>query len=133
MGTFVKFYAPWCGHCKAMAKDWEQLAQKQEDVKIAEMDCTQESVKEICHGENADAFPTIFLYKDGKKLGDEFTGRRNVLELAEFLHESLKLYEENKTEEGTENKDQIKDIQQGPDPVAVPATAEGFANKVDDQ
>lgn len=87
--TFVEFYAPWCGHCKAMAPDWEKLADKQEDVKVAKVDCTLESNGEICKAEGADAYPTIFLYKDGKKVGEEFSGKRDLKGFVFYLIDYL--------------------------------------------
>ncbi|QQP57056.1 Uncharacterized protein FKW44_001920 [Caligus rogercresseyi] len=45
---FVKFFAPWCSHCKRLAPTWSSLADKyaEKDVQIARVDCTIET--EFC-------------------------------------------------------------------------------------
>jgi len=91
--AFVKFYAPWCGHCKRLAPTWEQLAQKFEavdGVKIAHVDCTAgDNVnKELCNSNGVNGFPTLNIYKDGVKV-EEYNGKRDLAQLQEFVEKHL--------------------------------------------
>lgn len=85
--TFVKFFAPWCGHCKRLAPAWEELAKKfltTDRIKIARVDCTQEENKQLCNDEEVDGYPTLFLYRNGEKIS-EHNGSRSVEDLLDFL------------------------------------------------
>jgi len=77
--AMVEFYAPWCGHCKALKPDYEAAAAKAKEVseKIAfiAVDATKEEklVKSLPF--QVAGFPTLVIYKDGKKLKDYEGGR----------------------------------------------------------
>ncbi|XP_031628357.1 thioredoxin domain-containing protein 5 [Contarinia nasturtii] len=94
--TIVKFFAPWCGHCKRMASTWDELAGKfagKEGAKIAKVDCTLEENKELCNEQGVDGFPTVFLYKDGEKV-EEYNGSRSLEDLFEFVSKHAQIHDE---------------------------------------
>lgn len=86
--VFIKFFAPWCGHCKSMAPDWEKLADEYASnptALVAEVDCTAEG-EGLC-GE-VQGFPTL-KYGDPDALED-YEGGRSYDDLKKFAEENLK-------------------------------------------
>jgi len=90
--SFVKFYAPWCGHCKRLAPTWVQLADKfasTDGVTIAKVDCTSgdNKNKDLCNAQGVNGFPTLNIYKDGEKV-EEFNGKRTLEDLVAFVEKA---------------------------------------------
>ncbi|KAJ5782205.1 Protein disulfide isomerase [Penicillium paradoxum] len=91
--VLVEFYAPWCGHCKALAPKYDELAalyadipELNEKVTIAKIDATANDVPDSITG-----FPTIKLYPAGAKDSPvEYSGSRTVEDLVTFIKENGK-------------------------------------------
>merc|ERR1712189_59921 len=85
--TFVKFFAPWCGHCRSLAPTWDLLSTKfAGKVKIAEVDCTQN--QSLCKRYRIDGYPTLILFKDGKPI-HEYQGGRDIKTLTNFIEKKM--------------------------------------------
>ena len=75
--VFVKYYAPWCGHCKSLAPIWTELGEYVaglDDVVIAEMDSTLNEVQGVA----IRGFPTLIYYPKDNKEGVNYEGGREL-------------------------------------------------------
>jgi protein disulfide-isomerase-like protein len=80
--SMVLFYAPWCPHCKSMMGDWEKLQNEVgSDVEVVKVNCDEKP--EMAEQYDVKGFPTIILFKEGKKV--HFEGSRNLDNFLEFL------------------------------------------------
>ncbi|NXC70391.1 PDIA2 isomerase, partial [Anhinga anhinga] len=92
--VFVKFYAPWCSHCQAMAAAWEELGERykdHEDIVIAKLDATANELEDII----INGFPTLHYFPagPGRKMV-EYKSARDVETFSKFLENGGTLPEE---------------------------------------
>eukprot|EP01012_Entosiphon_sulcatum_P061270 TRINITY_DN86717_c0_g1_i1.p1 TRINITY_DN86717_c0_g1~~TRINITY_DN86717_c0_g1_i1.p1 ORF type:complete len:483 (+),score=87.37 TRINITY_DN86717_c0_g1_i1:22-1449(+) len=76
--TVVEFYAPWCGHCKKLAPEWEKLAtalhSRSDEIAIAKVDSIVERALADSYG--VQGYPTILAFKQGNYV--KYTGPLQV-------------------------------------------------------
>lgn len=85
--AFVKFYAPWCGHCKKLKPDWDKLGDKYNDksnVLIGDVDCTAAG-KPLCETYGVQGYPTLKTF--WKTMSDDYNGGRDFETLQTFANE----------------------------------------------
>ena len=85
--VFVKYYAPWCGHCKALAPHWDNLGEAFKDhpnIVIAKFDATENEAD----GVDVHSYPTLIFYPRDNKAGVNYDGGRELEPLKTWVEEN---------------------------------------------
>ncbi|KAF8897574.1 protein disulfide isomerase [Infundibulicybe gibba] len=79
----VEFFAPWCGHCKALAPHYEEAATvlKEKNIKIAKVDCVDEA--DLCQTNGIQGYPTLKVYRNGEST--DYTGPRKADGIVSYM------------------------------------------------
>ena len=86
----VEFYAPWCGHCKNLAPEWESAAASfspSDGIIIAAVDASTYS--EIGTRFSVQGFPTIKYFAKGSKEPVEYEGGRTADTIVQWVNEKI--------------------------------------------
>jgi len=107
----VKFYAPWCGHCKHLAPEFIKAAAilEADNVILAEVDCTEQT--ELAQRFDVHGYPTLYVFHNGEK--SEYNGPREADGIVKYMRAQAgpaakPLDSEEKVKEFIERKEDIK-------------------------
>jgi protein disulfide-isomerase A1 len=90
--VFVKYYAPWCGHCKSLAPKWIEVGEHVagSDLIIADFDATENEAE----GVEIRGYPTLKFYPRDNKAGVDYNEGREYDDIVAWLAENSAAYKE---------------------------------------
>ncbi|KAG4306026.1 hypothetical protein PORY_000014 [Pneumocystis oryctolagi] len=79
----VKFFAPWCGHCKALAPAYEEAATtlKEKNIVLIKVDCTVET--RLCETYGIEGYPTLKVFRNGQHT--PYEGPRKASSIVSYM------------------------------------------------
>jgi thioredoxin 1 len=87
MITVKKFYATWCGPCKALSPILEQIRSEQPGIDMITIDVDEHY--ELAAKYGVKSVPTVVIEKNGVEV-KRFTGLKSKMEYLNSINENLK-------------------------------------------
>lgn len=85
----VEFYAPWCGHCKSLAPEYDKAAKALKGIaKVGAVDMTVH--QSVGAPYNIQGFPTLKIFGANKKRPTDYNGERTARGIIDSVVSELK-------------------------------------------